>query len=132
MLDRVNEAFAHEGICQLDPSPNNIILDKASERAWYIDYELCAPFGTEAEIAASYNLHTEEERLVLYRAFRTAGCQYKPAHIHDYGDEFNRYMNDKIVRDMEKRRHVTGFLTHAARRFSRYWPRVQRRWRRPA
>jgi tRNA A-37 threonylcarbamoyl transferase component Bud32 len=132
MLGRVNEAFAQEGICQLDPSPNNIILDKASSRAWYIDYELCAPFGTEAEIMDGFNLDTEEERLVLYRAFRTAGCRYKPAHIEDYGDEFNRYMNDKIVRDMEKRRHVNGFLTHSVLRFWRYWLRVQRRLERPA
>ena len=127
MLDRVNETLAKERICQLDPSPNNIIIDSGQDRVWYVDYELCAPFGTEAEITASFGLSTEEERQTLRQAFQEAGCHYKPPHIAEYGDEYNRYMNALMISNLERRRHFTGFLEFLRFRTEQYWQRAKQR-----
>jgi hypothetical protein len=113
-LDRVNEVLASERICQLDPSPNNIIVNSRSGQVWYVDYELCAPFGTETEITKAFGLSTDKEKHVLSQAFQTAACHYKPASMTEYGDAFNRHMNRKLVDDMERRKHLVGILEFLA------------------
>jgi tRNA A-37 threonylcarbamoyl transferase component Bud32 len=126
-LERINETLANERICQLDPSPNNIIIDTVQGRVWYVDFELCAPFGTETEIIESFGLRTDEERQVLKHAFQEAGCSYKPAHIVEYGDAYNRYMNALIINNLKRRQHFTGFLKFLLFRTGQYWQRVKLR-----
>jgi predicted Ser/Thr protein kinase len=123
-LDRINDTLAREQICQLDPSPNNIIINPRSGHVWYVDYELCAPFGTEIEITNSFALSTDEEKLVLSKAFRTAACQYKPSSMTEFGDAFNRYMNTKLLEDLERRRHLTGMFEFVAYKWRHFWQRA--------
>jgi predicted Ser/Thr protein kinase len=125
-LDRINDTLARERICQLDPSPNNIIINPRSGHVWYIDYELCAPFGTEAEITDFFALDTTEEKQVLSQAFRTAACQYKPASMAEYGDAFNRFMNGKMLGDLQRRQHLAGISDLIAYKLRRFWQRANR------
>jgi tRNA A-37 threonylcarbamoyl transferase component Bud32 len=126
-LDQINEILEKERICQLDPSPNNIIVDSKQGRVWYVDYELCAPCGTETEIVDGFGLSTEDERRVLKDAFQTAGCHYKPAHIAEYGDAFNRYMSDILIDNLKNRRRFGGFLRFFYHRARQHWQRARRR-----
>jgi hypothetical protein len=126
-LNRINDILANERICQLDPSPNNIIIDSRQGRVWYVDYELCAPFGTEAEIVDGFGLSNDDEKQILQHAFQTAGCQYKPPQIAEYGDEFNRYMNDLMINNFKRRQHFSGFLKFLRHRAGQYGQRVKRR-----
>jgi predicted Ser/Thr protein kinase len=123
-LDRINDTLAREQICQLDPSPNNIIINLRSGRVWYVDYELCAPFGTETEIAESFALRTDEEKKVLSQAFRTAACQYKPESMMEYGDAFNRYMNRRLLDDLGRRQHLTGIFELVSYKLRHLWQRA--------
>jgi predicted Ser/Thr protein kinase len=123
-LNRINDALAREQICQLDPSPNNIIINPRLGRVWYVDYELCAPFGTETEITKSFALNTDAEKKVLSRAFQTAACQYKPASMTEYDDAFNRYMNKRLLYDLERRRHLSGMFDLFAYKMRSFWQRA--------
>jgi tRNA A-37 threonylcarbamoyl transferase component Bud32 len=124
-LDRVNDVLASERICQLDPSPNNIIVNSRSGQVWYVDYELCAPFGTEIEITNAFGLSTDKEKQILSRAFQTAACHYRPASMTEYGDAFNRYMNKRLVSDLERRRHLAGILKFFAFRLRLGWQQAK-------
>ncbi len=123
-LDRINVILAGERICQLDPSPNNIIVNLFSHHVWFVDYELCAPFGTESEITDAFGLNTDEERQVLSRAFQTAACHYKPVSMTEYGDEFNRYMNRRLVEALERRQHVAGIIELLSYKLNHLWQRA--------
>ncbi len=109
-LGHINRILADERVCQLDPSPNNVIINLFSHHVWFVDYELCAPFGTESEITDSFELNSNDERQILTRAFQTAACHYKPASMTEYGDEFNRYMNGRLVEALERRQHLAGVI----------------------
>ena len=123
-LDRINETLAGEKVCQLDPSPNNVIVNLPSSRVWYIDYELCAPFGTESEITNTFGLNTDEEKQVLSRAFQTAACQYKPASMTEYGDAFNRFMNKKLIEALEHRQNLRGVFEFLGYKMRHFWQRA--------
>jgi predicted Ser/Thr protein kinase len=123
-LDRIKDMLAREQICQLDPSPNNIIIYPRSGRVWYVDYELCAPFDTETEITRSFALSTEEEKQVLSKAFQTAACPHKPASMTEYGDAFNRYMNKRVLEDLERRQRLTGMFELIAYKLRHFWQRA--------
>ena len=125
-LNRINDTLAREQICQLDPSPSNIIINLRSGQVWYIDYELCAPFGTEAEITDFFELGSNEEKQVLSKAFRTAACQYKPASMTEYGDAFNRHMNGKMIEDLQRRQHLAGVSDLIAHKLRHFWQRANR------
>jgi predicted Ser/Thr protein kinase len=123
-LNRINEILTREKVCQLDPGPNNIIVNLPTRRVWYIDYELCAPFGTESEIADAFALRTDEEKQVLSRAFQTAACRYKPAFMTEYGDAFNRFMSKRLIESLERRRKLTGAYEFFVYKLRRFWQRA--------
>jgi hypothetical protein len=97
-------------ICQLDPSPNNIIVNPAEHKLWCVDYELCAPFGAMEDVLISFSLTNAKEVEILKSALNTAGCSLRPAYIKDFKEDYSVWMTSVVIANLKKRSTVQAGL----------------------